>query len=161
MDDRGPRHVRVRSGLVLADGDEPFGRVAQQRVGPRKVQPAVERRDDRDGADTGQQQAGPFHVRVDQVEFGSARQDLVERQLHVRQRIAGVAKGAERLGHGLDVSAGHHGIAAGEGRDFVTSAVELRDQPVHDALRPAVRPRWHALEGRGDLGDAERTSHGT
>ena len=87
--------------------------------------------------------------------------DLVEGQLHVRQRIAGVAERTERLGHRLDVTAGHHRIAAGEGRDLVTSAVELRDEPVDDALRPAVRPRWHTLERRGDLGDAERTSHAT
>ncbi len=43
----------------------------------------------------------------------------------------------------------------------MTAAVELGDEPVDDPLRPAVRPRWHTLERRGDLGDAERTSHGT
>jgi hypothetical protein len=98
---------------------------------------------------------------VDEVEFRGMGQDFVERQLHVRQRIAGVAKGPERLGHRLDVTAGHHRIAAREGRDLVAAAVKLRDQPVDDPLRPAVRPRRHTLERRGDLGDAERTSHGT
>ncbi len=85
----------------------------------------------------------------------SVGEDLVQRLLHVRQGVAGVAERAQRLRDGLDVPAGNDRIAAGERRDLVAATVELGDQPVHDALRPAVGPRRHTLEGRCDLGDAE------
>ena len=86
-------------------------------------------------------------------------EDLVERQLHVRQRVARVAERAQGLRDGLDVPAGDDRVRAGERRDLVAAAVELGDQAVDDPLRSAVGARRDTLEWWRDLGDAERAGH--
>ena len=67
--DHRPRHVRMGRRLVRADGDQPGRRIDQGLRGPGQVEPAVERRHDRDRRDAREHQAGPFEVGMDQVEL--------------------------------------------------------------------------------------------
>ena len=94
---------------------------------------------------------------VDQVELVDVGQQELQRRLHVRQRVAGVAGRAERLRHGLDEPARHHGVAAGERGDVVAAAVQLGDESMDDPLGAAVGERRDTLERRCDLGDAKGT----
>ena len=166
VDDGGPRDVGVGAGLVVADRHEPGRGLAQERVGPGQVEAAVERRDDRDRTDAREQQVRPLEVAVDEVELVRAGKDLVQGQLHVGQRVAGVAERSEGLGNGLDVPARDHRIAAGEGRDLVAATVELgrrgrarsapcRHTPAAARARTAGRPGRYAGDGSsgGYLGD--------
>ena len=97
---------------------------------------------------------------VDDVELVGVVEDLAHRREEVRERLAGVPDRAQRLGDGGDVSAGDLRVAAGEGRDLVAAAIELDDELVDDPLGAAVGAGRHPLEGRCDLGDAERAVHG-
>ena len=86
----------------------PRGGSTQQRVRPRQVETAVEGRDDRDRADPRQEQAGPLEVAVDDVELVGVVEDLLDRLLELRQRVADVADRSERLGDRRDVPSWHH-----------------------------------------------------
>ncbi len=88
---------------------------------------------------------------------------VVEDRQHRRQdepaRIVAKAGRAERLRHGRDEAAGHVGVARRERRDLVTTADELDDELVDDALGAAVHLGRDALDRRSDLGDSQGSGH--
>ena len=149
----------MRRRLVGADRDEARRRVGERIGGPRKVEPTVEGRDDRDRRDSGEQQVRPLKMGVDDVELVRAIQDGPHRREDVRERVSGVVGGAKRQRDGRDVPPGHPGVAAREGRDLVAATDQFLHQLVDDPFGAPVAERRDAFERWSDLGDPKH-GHG-
>ena len=98
VDDR-PGHGGLRVRLRGADRDEARGRVGQQPVGPRLVDPAMERDDRRDGEGSSEDEAGELEMGVDDVERAGLAQDGQLGRQEVRGGLRRQAERSERARH--------------------------------------------------------------
>ena len=95
VDDR-PVGVGMDARLVVADGDEAAQVAIEGVARPRHVEPAVERRDDRDPRPPGKLQVPAVDVGVDQVEVVLPVEDQLHGRVERVGRIVGETDRSQR-----------------------------------------------------------------
>ena len=97
--------------------------------------------------------ARPLEMAVDDVELVRAVEDIPDRQVEIRRRVAAVAGRPEGLRDGRDEASRHLRIAAGEGRHLMAAPIqlahELDDRRARCRRTPSAgRAPWAARPGR-------------
>jgi len=156
MHGRQPVHLAEGWPLCVADRDEgELGKAPIERGQPVDVQPAMQRRQHGKPEAPQRQKRQEVEVVVDHVELVGAFDQLQSGdQAPCTPIDPGRRLQADRAASHRDEVRTRARIAAGEEGDLVTTADELRGEPIDDPLGAAVKGRRNRLRDRCELCDA-------
>ena len=152
----GGDEIRVRQRYPLRIGDRDQRHIAEPGIEGQAVAeilPSMQRGQGGDRLMPEDRKVKMIDVKMQHVELGGMRADLVEHQHVVGHGVADRSVEAQRLGAARHEIRGGDRIAAREQRHLVAQRDQFLGEIGDDALGAPIEPGRHALDQRGNLRD--------